>query len=176
MGMRVNVHITPEVEYDPDIDPHTVIGWYNDEAIQLCVGEGSIWTGDKHIGPCSYLEIGREDLTLTAGGRWVLHHDGTAQSSGPPWRRYLTDEQARQWLLRSQGNEEILAQYFPETTEERGPGRPTIGNPVTVRLGETQPRLDTWATSRGITRADAIRQLVDIALDHFDTTGAIACS
>lgn len=40
------------------------------------------------------------------------------------------------------------------------PGRPEVGEPVNVRLGEYLPRVDEFAASRGMTRAAAIRDLV----------------
>jgi hypothetical protein len=47
---------------------------------------------------------------------------------------------------------------------ERGPGRPEIGEPVNVRLGDLLPRVDEFAASRDLSRAAAIRELVSRGL------------
>lgn len=54
----------------------------------------------------------------------------------------------------------------------RGRGRPTIGTPVQIRLpAELLDQLDTWADEHDVTRAEAVRQLVGlaIALDQIAT-------
>lgn len=39
--------------------------------------------------------------------------------------------------------------------------RPEIGTPINIRLTDTQlAEVDSWANSRGVSRAEAIRQLV----------------
>jgi hypothetical protein len=44
-------------------------------------------------------------------------------------------------------------------------GRPEVGRPVLVRLGGLLPAVDEFAASHGMSRADAIRELVRRGLD-----------
>lgn len=44
-------------------------------------------------------------------------------------------------------------------------GRPEVGEPVNVRLGDLLGRVDAWAEGQGMTRAAAIRELVSRGLD-----------
>ena len=49
--------------------------------------------------------------------------------------------------------------------QQTGPGRPAIGEPIKVRLGEDlQVLVDQWAAERGVARAEAIRQLITAGL------------
>src|SRR3979490_2893362 len=41
-----------------------------------------------------------------------------------------------------------------------GPGRPEVGGAVHVRLGSLLPAVDKWAELEGVSRAEAVRQLV----------------
>jgi hypothetical protein len=48
--------------------------------------------------------------------------------------------------------------------ERRRPGRPEVGNRVTVRLGELKNDVDAYAAERGLTRAEAVRVLTSAGL------------
>lgn len=49
---------------------------------------------------------------------------------------------------------------------ERGPGRPEVGAPINVRLGdELLAQVDALATERGTSRAEMLRRLVVTALN-----------
>ena len=47
-------------------------------------------------------------------------------------------------------------------------GRPEIGQPVNIRLGEALARVDSYAERVGVTRAQAVRALVNAALSELD--------
>lgn len=51
-----------------------------------------------------------------------------------------------------------------DTSEDRGPGRPEIGGRVNIRLGDLVEAVDKWAERAGLSRADAVRKLVERAL------------
>jgi hypothetical protein len=111
-------------------------------------------------------------LFYTAEGRWVLHgyvywQPGAALGKG---NTFISGDQARGWLERN-GHGEAAEHYFSETAE-RGPGRPAIGGRVTIPIGgDRLAAVDVWARDRKVSRAEAIRQLLDIALE---TTSAAA--
>ena len=48
--------------------------------------------------------------------------------------------------------------------EARRFGRPAIGGEVLIRLGDTLPAVDAYAETGGISRAEAVRRLVEIGL------------
>lgn len=48
---------------------------------------------------------------------------------------------------------------------ERSAGRPEVGRPVNIRLGdELLDRVDSYAEAEGLKRAEAVRQLVQRGL------------
>lgn len=51
-----------------------------------------------------------------------------------------------------------------ELENGRLPGRPAIGGAVHVRLGDALPRVDEWARRNEVTRAEAVRRLVELGL------------
>jgi len=54
-----------------------------------------------------------------------------------------------------------------DVTEQRGPGRPEIGPAINVRLGADRlESVDTWAREHAVSRAEAIRHLIDVGLDR----------
>jgi len=101
-----------------------------------------------------------EYLYRTKGGRWVRNHDAHRQMGGPDTYEFYDDEQARDWLLRSECNDEAVARFFGEVEEERGPGRPEVGGAVHVRLGALLANVDAYAEAEQCPRAEAIRRLV----------------
>lgn len=103
-----------------------------------------------------------EHLYRTPGGRWVLNHWSQWQGSRETYR-FITDDQARDWLLRNE-SDAIVEKWFGALAEESGPGRPEIGGAVHVRLGEELARVDAWADEQKIKRAEAVRRLVSAGL------------
>jgi hypothetical protein len=103
-------------------------------------------------------------LFHTAEGRWVLYgyiyrQPGRALGTG---NTFISGDQARDWLERN-GHDGAAVRYFGETAE-RGPGRPAIGGRVTIPVGDGRLAVvDAWARDRKVSRAEAIRQLLDIA-------------
>lgn len=104
-------------------------------------------------------------LFRTAEGRWVLYGYVYARRGGAFGKpnTFISSDQARDWLERN-GQYEAVARYFGEAAE-RGPGRPAIGGRVTIPIGDGRvSAVDAWARDRKVSRAEAIRQLLDIAL------------
>ncbi len=96
-----------------------------------------------------------EDSILfhAVGGRWVIHT--------PSGHQFITDDEARGWLERN-SLADAVEEFFII-----GPvvGRPEIGGLVKVRLGDRLAQVDELAARRDISRADAIRYLVDRGLE-----------
>lgn len=146
--------------------------WFDDASTQVDVHEGRNWDGNNWRGACSSLQTSRACLMLTRGGRWVENCDARSEFSGANSYRFLTDEQAREWLIRAadaqrdnEDAEEALAKYFPDTPEEQGPsagGRPAIGPTINVAYPtELIARIDAAAKRDGVTRAEWLRRLAD---------------
>jgi hypothetical protein len=118
------------------------LSWFDDDAARAVIGEGHTWTGENWIGACSGLQTARAYLYLTSGGRWIEHQDRTREFNGSDLWRFLTDDQAREWLMRSadagrdtDDAEDALAKHFPEIPEESGlsaGGRPAVGPTISV--------------------------------------------
>ena len=65
-------------------------------------------------------------------------------------------------------DDQLVEQYFGALPDESGPpvGRPPVGGTVSTALGEDRLKaVDAWAADNGgVTRAEAIRRLLDTAL------------
>ena len=109
-------------------------GWFDDEN---CLGS---WAA------------GLETLYRTIGSRWVLRgRDGEY--------RFVTPELAHAWLTERELADEAEAVFavLPR-------GRPLIGGEVKVRLGAALADVDALAARHRMSRADAVRHLVELGL------------
>ena len=138
----------------------TSLGWFDPET-SIRYDSGREWNGQNQISIMTGSEWVDEFLYRTKGGRWVLNHDATRYCGGPDSYRFVTDEEAHLWLIRSEINDEAIAEHFGELEAERGPGRPEIGGYAAVRYGaELLARVDEDAKRRGVTRAELLREIV----------------
>lgn len=144
--------------------------WFNRDKSE-CFQDDTYWNGHNLIGTNSGSQWIREYLYRTPGGRWVLNRDQTGYHSGPDEYRYITDEQARDWLLKAEGrldNAAALQEHFGDVEEERGPGRPSMGpsKTFTVQFPEDLlKRADELAAELGLSRAEWLRRVSESALD-----------
>lgn len=156
---RINIHIA-----DDYTGGRILAGWFDPAASEV-FKEGTRWNGNNHIGVCSGGQVGYEILYRTRGGRWVLNRDFTSEFDGGDIYRFVSDDEARDWLTRSEINDEAIERYFGEVEEEKGPGRPEIGRLVGVRFpDDILAALDARAEVEGVKRAELIRRLVTEAL------------
>jgi hypothetical protein len=158
---RVNVYRHDET------DGRILDGWFDPDKAEL-IKEGSRWDGNNNVGVLSDIPrgVGGEYLYRTAGGRWIRHLNARNYFNGPMTYEFITDEQAREWLVRAEQDDDVIEQYFGEVEEEHGPGRPEVGGRITTRFGDDLlARVDALANERGRSRADTIRFLVAQALD-----------
>lgn len=160
---RVNVYAV-HGEHDYNQAPAELLGWF-DPAKAECFEQDKNWDGSNMVGVMSGSQWVDEYLYRTKGGRWVRNHDATRYCNGPDTYEFLTDEQARDWLLRSGNHDDAVGRFFGEVEEEKGPGRPGIGGAVHVRLGDGNlSRVDAWAGAEGISRAEWVRRAVEDAV------------
>jgi hypothetical protein len=159
---RITIYST-EMNYDGGYDR---LGWFDLDAAEHVLEESSRWNGQSMIGVLSGMQINRAQLYRTSGGRWVENQDSRPEFNGPNRWRFLTDDEAREWMIKSGGEEaeEALAKWFPDTPDESGPnlgGRPTVGPKVEVRLDpETLAKVDERAAKEGVKRAEMLRRLI----------------
>lgn len=149
--------------YEQDVDGEKhLTGWFNPDSAEE-FEESTHWDGNNMVSDVATGFGHHQAVYRTSGGRWVLHF--WSQWSGvQPSYEYIDGEAAREWLLRC-GHEDAVERYFGEVEEERGPGRPGIGDPVQVRLPvDLLATVDAWAAERDISRAEAIRRLVTAGL------------
>jgi hypothetical protein len=147
------------------------LGWFDLDAAEHILEESSRWDGQVMRGVISGMQINRAQLYRTSGGRWVENQDSRPEFNGPNMWRFLTDDETRNWMIKSGGDEaeEALEKWFPETPDEVGPnpgGRPVVGPKVEVRLdSETLAEVDKRATEEGVKRAEMLRRLIVTGLE-----------
>lgn len=172
---RITVH-----RYDPDGNQVEAVGWFDTERAEA-VEEADPMTGArfaqlKKRGQSA--RFVRETLYRTHNGRWVHketahigpdgkwvddENDASPQLGQPRRYRFLTDAEALAWLA-NHSHQKHIDRFFHDV--RTGPGRPEIGQPVQVRLGELLPLVDEWAAERDCSRAEAVRRLVQTGLAH----------
>jgi hypothetical protein len=136
-------------------------GWFDYDKAEA-FAEATYWDGSRHASVnTSHWAEGNQTLLRTSQGRWIL-----------AWKRagqqdtfcYLSDETAQEWLIRNHRDDDV-ERFFGRLEDERGPGRPEIGEAINVRLGDRRlADVDAFARKRGLTRAAALRDLVDAGL------------
>lgn len=151
-----------------------MVGWFDRDSAEHFEPDSLECRGSGDHG-----EAGRQSLYRTSFGRWVLREDRGGTTSTPEISyRFLSPAQARTWL-KDHGLAEIAARYFtprsPAAT--RRAGRPEVGGPVVVRLGEDLlNEVDNYAGARNVSRADAIRDLIKSALTESEPLDALTAS
>jgi hypothetical protein len=138
---------TGEREYSGRFDPEKAV----------CIEGRLEWDGHNkasvHVGANR-----RQDLYRTAGGRWVLNSWSFYQGEEEVYE-FIDADRALKWLMVN-GSDEIVEKYFGEVEEERGPGRPAIGDRVEFRLPPSLRDQITKQAQDGETMADTIRRLL----------------
>lgn len=157
---RINIIRRPseEEQYsNPDAQPE-LVGWFDADRAEA-FQEQRRWDGQNMVS----VNAGRwqhQILYRTAGGRWVLHEWSQWNGVEPIWE-FVTDEQAREWLLRND-EDWAVERHFGPVEDERGPGRPEIGPAFSVRFpAGLLAELDAVAKRRGTSRADILRQAAE---------------
>lgn len=149
--------------HDEDTGDRRLIGWFDPDKCERFDAD-TYWNGQNRVDKITRSEWIDATLFRTTGGRWVERTDYTRYHNGEVEHRFLSDDEARDWLLRNE-DDEAVAEHFGEVAEESGPGgRPEIGPAVNVRLGDLQERVDAYAAAHKLTRAAAVRELLGRAL------------
>lgn len=160
--MRVNI-ISPATEDD---EGGRLVGWFDPDRAER-FDQARTWDGNNRVGVITRSDFVDEYLYRTAAGRWVLNHDAHRCNNGPNTYRYLTEEEAQDWLIRSEVNDEAVTRFFGELPDEPpAPGRPEIGPAFSVRFpADLLARVDAAAAEAGITRAAWLREAAEVELD-----------
>lgn len=164
---RINVPVYDAADDEP------AYGWFDPEQCER-FDEGSRWDGNNHVGVISRKDVRFVDEALyrTPGGRWVRNSDRTSYHSGPDVYEFLTDDEARDWLLRSEINDEVVERLWGTIAPESGPGRPSMGEAPQVNLkipADLLARMDAVAEAAGIPRAEWVRRACAAALEAVDS-------
>jgi hypothetical protein len=128
--------------------------WHGDKAVYDGANLADVNTRGQHTG---------QGLYRTAQGRWVLREWSNWQGA-TDIHAYIEPDEARDWLIFNDYDDDA-EKHFGAVEPERGPGRPEIGNPVQIRLGDLLARVDAYAAEQGRSRADAVRELIGKGLD-----------
>lgn len=141
-----------------------LVGWFDLDAA-TAYDEDTWWdaSNEMTVSRATGSPSVHERLYRTAEGRWVLFWWAQWQGRLERWS-FVADGHARDWLL-ANGHDAAVEEHFGPVEPERGPGRPAIGRPVQVRFPDgLLARLHAWADYSGISRAEAVRILVDSGL------------
>ena len=147
--------------YETDLDGRQLVGWYDPDQCESWEPE-TRWDGNNNVPLVTGSRTEWERLHRTPGGRWVVHHWSMWQCR-PDTHQFLTDEEARDWLLRNEAPVAEIERVTGEVVEaERGPGQPRIGTPIKVTLpDDVLVALDALvASGAASSRSDAVRQAV----------------
>jgi hypothetical protein len=164
---RINVYEpVSEHDYDLDRDAKPRLAGHFDDDKATRIDENREWDGHNMTSVVAGGTFEHECLYRTAGGRWVLNHWSQWEGVQPTYR-FVSDAVARDWLLRN-GSDTEVAKWFGPVASEAGPdlgGRPEVGGTVSTAVGTDRlAAVDRWAAENGVTRAEAIRRLLDAAL------------
>jgi hypothetical protein len=147
------------------------LGWFDLDAAEHVLEESSRWNGQSMIGVISGMQVNRAQLYRTSSGRWVENQDSRPEFNGPNVWRFLTDDQARDWMVKSGGQEaeEALEKWFPDTPDEVGPdprgGRPAVGPTINVAYPrELLDKIEAAAKKAGLSRAAWLRKVAEDAV------------
>lgn len=160
---RVNVYARTD-EYSEGTPE--LLGWFDMQAAER-FDSGTHWDGSNSISIITGSQWVDEYLFRTKGGQWVLNHDASRYRNGPDTYVFITADEARDWLIRSENNDAAVERLFGELPEEedRRVGRPEIGGAVHIRFGDDLlAMVDEYARQRSISRAEAIRRLTTDAV------------
>lgn len=162
---RINVYRHPGADqYGADLNAQPALdGWFDEDKADL-ITEETEWDGNNHRSVHTGAQFEHQALYRTTGGRWVLHTWSQRQGTSPTYQ-FVTDDTAREWLIRNE-DDNLIAKYFGELEEERGPGRPAIGDgrQINIRLGDLLDPLDQRARDENTTRNELIRRYVAAGL------------
>jgi hypothetical protein len=156
---RITVYAMPDDDdYGPRDGKPELLGWFDADKATYFKETKGVFDGANLAGVHLRDQNRGQGLYRTAQGRWVLEHWSNWQGETTRYE-FITDAEAREWLIVNEARDGMLEQYFGPVEEERGPGRPEIGGAVHVRLGDDLlAQLD--AHRGGNSRADAIRLAV----------------
>ena len=158
---RINVYGDDRDSYlsyeEYDLKP-VLIGWFDYDKAEK-IHEDTEWDGRNHISVATGSQWDHEMLLRTAQGRWVLETYSNRQGVMGTYR-FVSDTEAREWLLRN-NDDENAAKYFGLVEEERGPGRPSIGEQVCFTVPATHLALvDAMAEQQGVARSVVLRAAI----------------
>jgi len=145
------------------------LGWFDLATADLVATEGVRYAHGNRYGLVSGMQTNKAHLYRTKGGKWVEHADRRSEHDGPDDWTFLTDEQAREWLVKAEA-EEPLAKWFPDTPEESAPnpkgGRPAIGGPaVNVQYPlDLLKKIDAAAAKAKMSRGAWLRKVAEEAV------------
>jgi len=155
---RVNIFSQPDE--DDYYSTSELVGWFDPQKAEV-FEQDKRWDGNNMVGVITGSQWIDEYLYRTKSGRWVCLNDATRYHNGSAVYEFITDEQAKDWLLRSECNDNAVERFFGEIEEERGPGRPKVGEQVcfTVPAGDLAA-IDAIAESESLARSAVLRNAV----------------
>lgn len=154
MATRINVYKLLDNGYGEH--ERVFDGWFD-------LSRAERWSDQDHNGNGSGGPGRGVAVYRTAQGRWVME-EWTNWQGEEDLCYFIEADKAREWLL-ANNFDEAVEEHFGEIEEERGPGRPAIGDQVQVRMSDDlKERLDEWAGERNISRAEAVRRILSEAL------------
>jgi hypothetical protein len=159
---RINIY--EQIDYDADWtrsdEKPALLGWFEST-------KADRWSDRDYNGNGSGGTGRGQAVWHTAQGKWVLEN-WTAWQNESNTYAYITADEAREWLLRNDEDEAVKANFGEVAEEEdRRPGRPAVGDAINFRPGDERlVKIDAYAQARNLSRAEAMRRLLDDALER----------
>lgn len=160
---RINI-----VGIDDNTGAPKVIGWFNPAKCESW-SPGTHWNGSDNVLNTSGPDTMSDTLYRTPGGRWIRETSSRWVGTTDQYR-YLTDDEARDWLMRADHaeTEAALEQYFGALPDESPVGRPNVlGDTKDVKLAipvDLLARIDQAAGAAGVSRAEWLRTAAETVL------------
>lgn len=139
-------------------DDSVLVGWYETEKAEKFDGL-QFWKGNTRVSVHTCKPHFYQDLYRTVSGRWILHSWSDYGIS--PRFEMIDNESAKRWLTLNK-NDNAVAIYFDELKEKCGPGRPTKGRRIQIRMPQyVIDKIDKRAIENGTSRAEVIRSICE---------------
>lgn len=152
-----------------DLHDGSLQGWFVLESATPYLEQTEYVSDFEKVSVNTRSEHAHETLYRTKRGQWVLKRWSDYELDNVETYEFVVEEAAKRWLILND-EDAAVEKYFGPMGEEDGPnlgGRPSIGPQVpSFPMPQTLlDRVDQHARDEGISRAEAMRRLMERGLE-----------
>lgn len=150
------------------LDEHgELAGWF-DPGKATQYPSATYWDGKNHVCSATRDYYRTETLYRTAGGRWVTWAWSRWQNAPDSWR-YVSAEDARQWLIRAEYSDDEIREAVGSAPEpESGPRVYLSTTEVATRIGVQRGTLSRYKLPTPDARIGDIRGWLPGTIDRWN--------